>query len=329
MKTINLVQGTDEWLAWRANGVGASEVAALFNNEKHEVCCVREDTGEVLTVIVEGSPYLTPYQLWLLKTGREQAPDLSGNPHVQRGKRMEAPARDCANAHYSEMALPVTAEHDDCPLVRASFDGIFGAGDILEIKVPSEKNYAFIKANGPPAHYVPQVAQQMAVKGADVAHLFVYADDENYIAFEFRREGQMKTLIESIVPTIRAFWAYVTKDVETNVDPDRDVVDLSESEAFIAQAEAWSEAKEKEDQAKALMNEASKARKAAEKELASLAGDNKLVCGGGIRLTRFEKRGAVDYKKVIDAFAPEVTDDDLERFRRAPSQGITVTRSKE
>ncbi len=42
MKIIDLEQGTPEWLEWRKNGIGSSDIATIMG----------------------ANPYQTPYQLW-------------------------------------------------------------------------------------------------------------------------------------------------------------------------------------------------------------------------------------------------------------------------
>ena len=71
MKVVNLSQRSPEWLAWRSQGVTASEAAA----------------------IVGRSPYKTLWRLWAEKTGLCEPDDLSANPFVQRGLQCEDQVR--------------------------------------------------------------------------------------------------------------------------------------------------------------------------------------------------------------------------------------------
>lgn len=88
MKLVNQNQGSASWLQWRNAGVTASD----------------------MPIIMGLSPYKTVFQLWLEKTGRANPPDLSGNPHVQRGHALEDVARQVAEDHLGEIILPACGE---------------------------------------------------------------------------------------------------------------------------------------------------------------------------------------------------------------------------
>lgn len=53
MKIVDLTQRSPEWLRWRAQGVTASEAA----------------------VVLDRSPYKTPWRLWAERTGLARKPD--------------------------------------------------------------------------------------------------------------------------------------------------------------------------------------------------------------------------------------------------------------
>ena len=89
MKIVAFDQRTDEWLAWRKLGVTASEAAIIMNE----------------------SPYMTPWRLWAEKVGLAEPDDLSKNPFVQYGIEHEDVARrEFEDRHPGEVALPICAE---------------------------------------------------------------------------------------------------------------------------------------------------------------------------------------------------------------------------
>ena len=107
MKVVALEQRSPEWHHWRRQGVTASDAAVLL--------------GE--------SPHKTAYQLWEDKLGLSEPPELSGNPNVQRGAQQEDDARIAMeSALGSSPLLPVCAEFDGNPRLRASFDGVTAEG---------------------------------------------------------------------------------------------------------------------------------------------------------------------------------------------------------
>jgi putative phage-type endonuclease len=148
---LNLVQGTPDWHAHRAKSRNASE-----------------------TPIVLGvSPFMSPQQLWRLKTGRAK-PRV--NAAMQHGTDLEPAAR----ARYEELTGQIMQ-----PLVlqdgaySASLDGITVDGEtILEVKCPYRgRNSALWKSieDGTlPIHYEWQVQHQLMVSGAQAAHVWVY-----------------------------------------------------------------------------------------------------------------------------------------------------------
>jgi len=85
MKVVDLNQRSDEWLQWRSKGVTASDIP----------------------IILGLSPYKTRWQLWAEKVGRINAPDISNNPNVKRGVRLEDEARQLAEGRYGEVLLPL------------------------------------------------------------------------------------------------------------------------------------------------------------------------------------------------------------------------------
>ena len=116
MTVVDLNQRSEEWLKWRAMGITATDIP----------------------VILGLSPYKTPWQLWAEKIGRINPPDLSGNPNIQRGVKLEDEARQIAEARYGEILLPVCGECARWDVLRASFDGIDSNNMPYEFKAPSK-----------------------------------------------------------------------------------------------------------------------------------------------------------------------------------------------
>ena len=106
---VQLVQGTPEWHAHRRGLRNASETPAVLGI----------------------SPWVTPYQLWLIKTGRvEQAV----NTAMQRGTALEPAARHAYEIDTGHVMQPLVLQDG---AYSASLDGMTLAGDlIVEIKVP-------------------------------------------------------------------------------------------------------------------------------------------------------------------------------------------------
>ncbi len=106
---VQLTQGSPEWLDYRRTMRNASETAAVLGV----------------------SPWCTPYQLWLQKTGRA---DTKANAAMQRGTDLEPAARAAYETETGTIMQPLVLQDG---LYSASLDGMTLEGDlIVEIKCP-------------------------------------------------------------------------------------------------------------------------------------------------------------------------------------------------
>jgi putative phage-type endonuclease len=144
MRVVNLVQGTQEWLDWRVNGIGSSDA-----------------------MVIAAHHGLIKTRPWMQKLDDLFQEKMSGvsrvieNARMARGKSGEAAARAAFEARTGIIVSPVCGEMDDIPQIRASFDGItFGFGAYVEIKCPNEKVHAAAKQGVIIDYYRPQVAHQ-------------------------------------------------------------------------------------------------------------------------------------------------------------------------
>lgn len=97
---------TAEWLAWRRQGIGASEASA----------------------IVGRNPYLNNQTLWRYKTGQAEPEDISGKACVQYGHDAEAPIRELFALDHPEFIVQYggafdMVRHPDHPWLFATLDG--------------------------------------------------------------------------------------------------------------------------------------------------------------------------------------------------------------
>ena len=151
----------EEWLANRIIGIGASESAAT----------------------VGLSPWMTPLDLWKLKTGASKPKDLSGDEFVARGIRMEPAIRTMFHALHPEYEIEYHAydilHQAERPWLFATLDGELtdesGRKGILEIKTstPSGKaGWAQWSDGKLPSQYYTQVCHQLLATGYDFVILF-------------------------------------------------------------------------------------------------------------------------------------------------------------
>lgn len=152
MKKVLLEQGTPEWLAWRAGGVGASESSAILG--------------------------LNPWETVDSLRAKRLAPaGDGGNEHTRRGHKLEPVARSLYEALMGWEATPCCGEHDEFPWLRASFDGLRADGRlVVEIKAPSLKWHNHVLEEGVPDWYYCQVQHQLLVSGAVLGHFVSYCE---------------------------------------------------------------------------------------------------------------------------------------------------------
>jgi len=181
-----------EWLELRQGGIGGSDVAAIFGL----------------------SPWRTPLQVWLDKTGRAEPKDetdamywgkvLEDIVATEFQRRMDFTVR-----RYNYMIV------DDEHHMRGNVDRlIVSPGDtaavreqiytpyLLECKTASQ--YAAAEwDDGPPDHYKMQVQAYMALTGCQHAYIAVLIGSRDYRIYRVERDDQM---IEAMRQYCRQWW---------------------------------------------------------------------------------------------------------------------------
>ena len=280
---VRMAQGSAEWHAHRLTHRNASETAAVLGL----------------------SPWTTPYQLWLQRTGRAEQ---VVNAAMVRGTELEAAARDAYEALTGLVMQPLVMVDGD---YSASLDGITFDGAIaLEIKCPMrgrESSLWHAVVGGTlPVHYYWQVEHQLMVSGAGVAHLYVFDGSEGLL-LEQRSEPQCW-------PTIHQGWDAFMECVAKDHPPG-----LADGDTRVRTDEEWLGAAQRYLQQKAAADEASKAADAAKAQLVALA-QHSSESGGGVTVTRYWKQGAVDYKRV-----PALEGIDLNQYRAKAREEVRVS----
>lgn len=305
MKVVNYKQKSPEWLAWRSQGITATDAS----------------------IILGKSPYKTPWRLWAEKTGYANPEDLSKNPNVQRGVELEDQARKVVEEEMGDILLPVCIEENDGSIFRASLDGITSDGRPVELKCPSQKVWDEVVEQGensaPYRLYAIQVQYQILVSGAGEGLLVFFREGEK-IEFVIKRD---EALIDQLRTECTKFWEMVEKKVEPPKDPERDLFLPGDAEAseWVMQAEIYRLA---EQRIKALKEEIAKLeeqQQPAIERMKELMGDFNVADYAGVAITRYSVSGRIDYKRIVESLdvSPEVIEQyrgkDAERYR------VTVT----
>src|SRR5690606_8695175 len=236
------------------------------------------------------------------------------NPAMRRGAALERQARELAEQVVGEPLMPHVFERDR---MIGSLDGISFCGTRgLEIKCPvkgAESDvWQAVEAGAPPAHYMWQAQAQILIAGLKRVTFAVYDEPTHSLVFcDVLPDAQMAA-------AIRQAWAQFFKHLDADTPPpltDRDVRERTDAEWRDAVA-AWKEAK-------ARLEDASKAEKAARETLIQLAGEQSSQ-GGGVRVTRFWRSGGIDYAK-----AAKDAGLDLAAYERPGSWQYRITEQSE
>ena len=280
---VRLEQGSAEWLAHRKLHRNASETPAVMGV----------------------SPWVTPYQLWLQRTGR--ATQEVTKPML-RGTALEPAARAAYEALTGHLMQPVVLVDGD---YSASLDGMTLDGQlVLEIKVPfkgaSSALWQEAEVGRIPVHYQWQLQHQLMVAKAELAHLFVFDGDRGLL---LEARPQPDDWVQ-----LRDHWDAFMRCVQEDVAPGLAEGDtrLREDEAWTKAASAYLKAKREADAASAELDQAKGAL------LKLTAGP--MERGGGVQVTRYWKTGSVDYKKV-----PALAGVDLSPYRSPSREEVRIT----
>jgi putative phage-type endonuclease len=282
MKIVQLTQGSQAWLDYRLKMRNASETAAVL--------------GE--------SPWVTPHQLWLLKTGRSVS---QANAAMQHGTDMEPAARAAYEAQTGHIMQPLVLQDGS---YSASLDGMdFDGQLILEVKCPYRGQASALWNDAVvgvvPAQYQLQVQHQLMVSGAALAHLWVF-DGTQGLLLPIERDT---VAMERIRLGWDQFQGYLDSDTPPPLT-DADTVQRHDA-AWTAAAAAFANAKAAVDSADAALAQAREA-------LVGLARHPKET-GAGVSVTRFWKAGNVAYAKI-----PALKDIDLNQYRGSSREEVRV-----
>lgn len=190
----------EEWLGYRAEGIGASEA------------------GTVLGV----NPYSNARALWEIKTGRAKRPDLSGNPAVQFGIAAEEHIRALWALQHPDWKVvhnPYRMYGRGC--MYATLDGELtdpdGHRGIIEIKTATPHVWSEWDGRIPQGYYVQLLHQLYCCPRAEFAILVGYlmgGDRVSIREYKFYRDVYRED-IQSVAEIVTRFWgAYVMPGVE-------------------------------------------------------------------------------------------------------------------
>ncbi len=150
---VQHIQGSPEWNAWRKGGIGGSDAPVIDGT----------------------SPYRTPIQLFLEKTGKdvELEEDESKEFIFAKGHKTEVLIRQQFQERVGAQIIPVCFQHGKFDYLRASLDGYDPKLGVLEAKLVGQEVLKTALEKGEiPDHHFTQMQHQFAVSGAEVGNWF-------------------------------------------------------------------------------------------------------------------------------------------------------------
>ena len=281
MKTLNLIQGSDEWKQTRLEHFTASEAPAMMNASKYQ------KRSELLH---------------MKKTGISKPVSDFTQRLFDQGHEAEAMARPIAENIIGDELFSGTGveEIDGLPLL-ASFDGItMDSETIWEHKLWNESLAKNIDENKIEPHYLWQIAQQLLVSGANRC-LFMTSDgteegmahtwiDSTYLNMYLGKEWKTKLM---------KGWHQFNVDLSVYEPPVELEADQSMQELFDAYAKQKEAADIEAAKLKAIKNEIDKA--------AESTGAEHII-GNGFKVDLVVRKGTVNYKKIPELQAVNLDD---------------------
>lgn len=271
----HLIQGSDEWLAFRREHVTASEIPILMGI----------------------SPYQTAYSLYMQKMQLE--PETQQHAGMTKGLELESEALDKLHEATGIMFLPKVVVCSEVPYLMASLDGMSLDGKhIVEVKHNNINTHRDVEIFWSiPMHHIVQMNAQMYCTGLKECFYVSYNPNYTERPFVHLKVQIDQQLISQIKQKSDEFWQCLQNFTPPEIC-EEDYVDLSSNDEWHDFARAYLHAKEQ------VKNWESK-QECFKNELQKICGERNSK-GSGITLTKCAPRRTIDYKAIVDDIDPSL-----------------------
>ena len=176
---VQLQQGTEDWLNWRFEGIGASDAPAIM--------------GE--------NPWKSRARLMKEKRERKK-PKL--NTAMIRGTELEPIARDNYEKKFGISVPPACLQSNSHSWMRASVDGMTVCGStVIEIKCGEGAYWKSAESGEVPSYYMGQLQHILAVTGLAVIDYWCYLPEHSGIHIRVPRD---EIYITRLIEMEKLFW---------------------------------------------------------------------------------------------------------------------------
>lgn len=195
VETENLSK--EEWLRYRKQGIGGSDVAAILGISK----------------------WNSAIQLWMDKTNQTNEP-VEVNEAMEWGTILESVIRNHFAMVTGKTVMEVKAmlQHPEHPFMLADVDGVTTDDDgnpaILEIKTASEyKRDEW--SEGVPAHYQTQCQHYLCVTGLSKCYVAVLIGGNSFKIYEVDADSEIQSMLIAVE---KNFWNQVQNMIRPDID---------------------------------------------------------------------------------------------------------------
>jgi putative phage-type endonuclease len=293
MITVELVQGSPEWHAWRKIHLGGSDAPVVANI----------------------SPYKTPRELYLEKTGAPSFSEDDGNEFIfAKGHKAEKLIRTQFQELTGVEMKPLCVVHAKHGFMAASLDGFDHNIGVLEAKLVGQEVLERARNGEIPHHHACQLQHNMEVADHDRGQWFGHDGKKNGVLIEVKRDRDygrgLVEIEERFMETVRLRMPPPLTMRDYLIPEDRKLLDeLREAKIQAENAQEYFE------QLKAKAAETYKHPK---------------IAGEGVKLYLVEKSGSVSWTDIpeiaaaIEAAKSQLKPEYIEKFRKKASASWTL-----
>lgn len=265
-------------------------------------------TGSRVASWLDISPFGNPQSVMreVVREANGAEREFNGNVATDWGTQYEAEAlASYEAANFCTVQQHGLCLHDDYNWIGYSPDGRIG-DKLLEIKCP----YSQKIPDEVPAHYLAQVQLGMTVMGLASCD-FMYWTPTDFRVFYVEHDPEW---FDTNLPLFKVCHKQYKKELKNKEHLESPIKQMTGSE--------WEEAVMEWRLAQMLLSDAKTKEEKARSKIINLAGEVSAT-GNGLKVTRVERQGSVDYSKV-----PELKGINLDQYRKQGSVSYRITEEK-